>query len=362
MWNDLSQLSLLKKGKSRCINPENPTGSKGNACRAIKGTGAQCAIDLGMGWKISPSLRIQPKATLILADIHAQGIIQSIWFGGDVSRDLILRFYWDDCDKPAVECPLPDFFGNGWMNNLNSPFKGPFYPLVSLPICINPNHSLNCYWPMPFRKGFRITLENRSERMFTTYYQINFSEEEVNDLAGYFYAHFRRTNPVPYKDTHIILDGVTGKGSYVGTALYIGLNGLGNWWGEGEVRFYIDGDNKYPTLCSTGTEDYVNGSYDWEVDGKYITYFTPYSGMIMAATGNGLYQPQERFAMYRWHLMDAIQFDQDIKVDIQDLGWLITGEKYMPRQDDIASVAYFYLDKPSLGNMKPLPSREGLLV
>lgn len=361
MWNYLGQLPYLTETKSRAINAENPTGEKGTACQATEGTGAHCARKLGKGWKISPSKIVKAGETLVLADVKAEGVIQSMWFGGDITRKFILRIYWDGDDIPAVECPLPDFFGNGWMNNLKSPFAGPFHPLNSLPVCINPNNSLNCYWQMPFKKSFKITLENRAERDMCTFYQINFAEQKVDSKAGWFHAQFRRTNPVPFKENHIILDGIEGEGNYVGTALCVGLNGNGNWWGEGELKFYIDGDTDIPTLCTTGTEDYFGGSFDWEVDGKYVTYSTPFSGMFYLKNSDGLYSHQQRFAMYRWHIMDTIKFDQDIRIEIQDLGWYETGKLYMPRQDDFASTAYFYLDRTST-KLPKLPEPEFLDV
>ena len=344
---------------SRSINAENKTGAKGGACRATEGTGARAARDLGVGFKVSPSMVIKTRTTAVLADVACEGSIQSMWFGGDITRDFILRIYWDGCEIPAVECPLPDFFGNGWLNNLGSPFKGPFFNLNSIPVCINPNNALLCFWHMPFRSSFKITMENRAERDLCSFYQINFCERKIANDFYYFHAQFRRTNPVPYKKPHLILDGISGSGTYVGTSLSVGLNGGGNWWGEGEVKFYIDGDEDYPSLCSTGTEDYFGGSFDWEVDGHYVTYSTPFCGMHYFRDSDGLYNPQQRFAMYRWHLLDPICFAKDIKIEIQDLGWYHLGDKYLPRQDDFASVAYFYLDHKST-KLPPLGERDFL--
>lgn len=347
MLGSFNQMPYLLETKTRAINAENPTGEKGKGCLAVEGTGARAARRLGKGWKVSPSRIVKAGETFVMADVEAEGVIQSMWIGGDITRNFILRMYWDGDPVPAVECPLPDFFGNGWLNNLKSPFKGPFQPLNSLPVCINPNNSLNCYWPMPFRKSFKITLENRAERDLCTFYQINFAEEKVDPKAGYFHTQFRRTNPVPFKQNFIVLDKVEGEGKYMGTALSVGLNGGGNWWGEGEIKFYMDGDTDAPTLCSTGTEDYFGGSYDWEVDGKYVTYSTPFSGMYYFKDSNGLYDHQQRFAMYRWHIPDPIKFEQEIRIELQDLGWYELGQYYMPRQDDFSATSYFYLNKTS---------------
>ncbi len=124
-----------------------------------------------------------------------------------------------------------------------------------------------------------------------------------------------------------------------------GVNNNG-WWGEGEIKFYLDGDEEYPTICGTGTEDYFGGAWNFEQPkGEYGTYSTAYLGMPQVIKPDGLYQSQQRFAMYRWHIMDPIRFEQDLRVTIQALGWRSEG-RYLPLQDDIASVAYWYQSEP----------------
>ncbi len=341
--NGLEKLCLTSDYKSRAANAETPvSGGKGVAASFEDGAGAKCAAHLGKGWKISPNRWIQPGETYTLMDVEGSGFIRSMWFGGDMCQQYILRIYWDNEENPAVECPLPAFFAYGWTKPGEFVFGGPFYPLNSLPVCVNPNRGMNCFWQMPFRSHCKITMENVSSRPYNCYYQVNYDLGEVPEDAAYFHASFRRTNPVPYCGEHVVLDGVKGRGQYVGTALFVGLNGAGNWWGEGEFKFYLDGDKEFPTICTTGTEDYVGGSFDWEVDGKYVPYSTPYMGMYMVRQSDGLYAHQQRFSMYRWHIMDPIRFEKDIRITLQDLGWEITGEKYLARQDDIASVAYWY--------------------
>ncbi|OCT12582.1 hypothetical protein A8709_32735 [Paenibacillus pectinilyticus] len=346
----LNQLSLLSDAKSRCISPENFSGEKGKGGMATEGTGAIPAEGFGQGWKVSPSVVIQPGQEFTLASIDGPGAIQSMWFGGVISRNYILRFYWDHQEHPSVECPLSDFFAYGW-SNVSDAFKGPFAQLNSLPVVVNPNRGMNCFWEMPFRKHCRATLENRDTKEMVCYYHMNYTLMSIPDNAAYFHAYFNRTNPVPYMQDHVILPKMTGKGHYVGTAMTAGLNGAGNWWGEGEVKFFIDGDEKFPTICGTGTEDYFGGSYDWEVDGKYVTYSTPYMGMYHVVQSNELYAHQQKFAMYRWHIVDPVRFEQDLSVTIQDLGWRVTGKQYLPRQDDIATVAFWYQELSST----PLP-------
>lgn len=357
----LGNIHLLSSAKSYSISAENFTGEKGKGGMAIEGTGAKCSKTLGFGWKVSPCINIKPSETFTLAEIDGPGSVQSIWFGGNVGRAYIIRIYWDEQESPSVECPLSDFFAYGWVKTTTNATDGPFYQINSLPVVVNPNKGLNCFWPMPFRGKCRITIENRSEKEYSCFYQINYTLTEIPENAAYFHAQFRRTNPIPYKGLHTILDGVSGQGQYVGTALFIGLNGAGNWWGEGELKFYIDGDTDYPTICGTGTEDYFGGSYDWEVDGKYVTYSTPFMGMYQVVQSDGLYNHQQRFSMYRWHIMDPIRFEKDLKITIQDLGWTVPGERYLARQDDIATVSYWYQTLPTV-KFPQLPDRDYLEI
>jgi len=253
-------------------------------------------------------------------------------------RFSILRFYWDDQEYPAVECPVGDFFACGW---------GKFAPVSSLAVCVNPGSAFNCYWPMPFAKCCRITLENIGDEEMTLYYQINYSLGEISPKAGYFHAQFRRVNPLPYKTDYTILDGVRGKGRFVGTYMAWGVNNSG-WWGEGEIKFFLDGDEEFPTICGTGTEDYFCGSYNFEnkETKQYEEFSTAYAGLPQILRPDGVYRSQTRFGMYRWHITDPIRFDEDLRVTIQALGWR-NDRRYLPLQDDIASVAYWYQTLPS---------------
>lgn len=356
----MGELSRLSNAKSRAINAENPTGIKGRCAMADKGTGASCAEGLGRGWKISPSILIPAGEQAVLADIEGPAAIQSMWFGGYVGRDFILRIYWDNQGIPSVECPGPDFFACGWLDNSGDPMKGPVVHLNSAVVNVNPNRALNCFWRMPFRKHCKIVMENRGKEDQYCYYQINYSEEDIDESEAYFHAQFRQSRPLEYKKDHVILDGVCGKGQYVGTALSVGLNGPGRWWGEGEVKFYLDGDDEYPSICSTGTEDYFGGAYNWEVAGEYRTYSSLYMGMHQVLAPDGLYQSQQRFSMYRWHIPDAIRFSQDIRVTIQDLGWKMD-RRYMVRRDDFASVAFWYQTLPT-AVFPELPDMDALIL
>lgn len=343
LTNNLSNIYRTSDARTYSISPENPTGEKGNGGAATQGTGASAARELGQGWKLSPSIEVKAGQTITLADIDGSGNIEHIWMTPTGNWRLsILRMYWDGETDPSVEVPVGDFFATGW---------GIYAPISSLAICVNPGSAFNSYWPMPFRKKARITLENLDDKPMVVYYQIDYSKAAVPPDAAYFHAQFRRVNPVPYKQVYTILDGVEGKGQYVGTYLAWGVHNNG-WWGEGEIKFYLDGDTKFPTINGTGTEDYFNGSYDFEdpVTHQYDTFTSPYSGLAQVIKPDGLYQSQQRFGLYRWHIPDPIRFDHDLRVTIQDLGWQ-SGGRYLPLTDDISSVAYWYQTEPH----KPFP-------
>jgi hypothetical protein len=339
----LGDLSRLSHAKSRSISPENFTGEKGKAGMATEGTGARAARDLGQGWKISPSVRIKAGETFVLGEIQGAGAIHHIWMTPTGNwRYSILRMYWDGETQPSVETPVGDFFASGW---------GSFAPLSSLVVCVNPGSAFNSYWEMPFRTSAKMTL----------YYQIDYSLMDVPSDAAYFHAQFRRVNPLPYKTDYTILDGVKGWGHYVGTYLAWGVHNTG-WWGEGEIKFFLDGDTSFPTICGTGTEDYFCGSYNFENQEtrQYQVFSTPYSGLSQVLKPDGLYRSQQRFGLYRWHLRDPIRFESDLRVTIQALGWRADG-RYLPLQDDIASVAFWYQTEPHAAFPK-LPDRDALEV
>jgi len=349
----LGDLPRLSPAKTRSISPENFTGGKGKGGMATleEGSASKAARDLGQGWKVNPYVHIQPNKTFTLAEIEGPGAIQHIWMTTTGhNRFNILRIYWDGEKNPSVECPVGDFFACGW---------GPFAQVSSLAVCVNPGSGFNCYWPMPFRKRCKVTITNIAEESMTLYYQIDYTLTDVPDDAAYLHAQFRRVNPLPYKQVYTILDGVQGQGHYVGTYMCWGVNNDG-WWGEGEIKFYIDGDQKFPTICGTGTEDYFCGSYCFKVAGKYTTFTTPYVGMPQVIRPDGEYKANTRFALYRWHIMDPVRFEKDLKVTIQALGWR-SGGRYLPLQDDISSVAFWYQTEPH-ATFPKLPDKDYLEI
>ncbi|MFM8356813.1 MAG: glycoside hydrolase family 172 protein [Gammaproteobacteria bacterium] len=359
----LGTLARLSDAETRSISPENFTGAKGGGGRSTDGPAAEAARDLGQGWKVSPYIVIEPGATFTLADIAGSGAIQQIWMtlARGKWRHSILRAYWDDQEHPSIECPTGDFFACGWER---------YAQVSSLAVCVNPGRAFNCYWEMPFRKRARFTMTNLSDEALTVYYQINYTLTAVPDDLAYFHAQFRRVNPLPYKSVYTLLEGVSGRGHYVGTYMAWGVNNNG-WWGEGEIKFYLDGDDAFPTLCGTGTEDYFCGAYnfdpglierDREGGSRYQEFTTPYAGMPQVIRPDGVYQAQQRFGLYRWHIMDPVRFQSELRVTIQALGWRTHRRRqYLPLQDDIASVAYWYQTLPT-ARFPVLPDRDALEV
>ena len=353
---NLTDLTQLSNSRTRSICPEHFSGEpgKGGMCPLNEGTSKAAARDLGIGWKVNPYIIIQPKETFEIAHLTDSGMINHIWMTPTGKwRNAIIRFYWDGQETPSVECPVGDFFASGWNE---------YAQLSSLAVCVNPGSAFNCYWQMPFRKECRITIENLAEEPVTYYYQIDYELKEIPENCAYFHAQFRRVNPLPYKEVYTILDGVEGTGHYVGTYMAWGVNNRG-WWGEGEIKFYIDDDKEYPTICGTGTEDYFCGSYNFEdpfTHDHYCPFTTPYSGLHQVITPDKLYASQFRFGMYRWHLTDPIRFTEKLKVTIQALGWR-EGGRYLPLQDDIASVAYWYQTLPQV-KFPRLPDKDYLEI
>ena len=357
---NLGNVMKLSNAVTRSITAENVYGEKGKGGMAevsetpqpevtkigqVWGGSNSCARDLGQKWKVRPCITVPAQTTTTLMDVDGPGAIQHIWITVDPKgfRDLILRMYWDDEDAPSVECPLGDFFCNGFKTRAN---------ILALPINVNPKGALNSYFPMPFRKHAKVTVENLSPAdVGGFFYAINYTLTEVADDDAYFHAQFRRTNPLPYKEDYLILDDVKGKGQYVGTYMAWQQNNSG-WWGEGEIKMFIDGDTEFPTICGTGTEDYFGGA--WCFGETFSAPFLGYPlGVCDGKAGN-------RHGLYRFHIMDPVRFEADLRVTMQAIGWRSEG-RYLPLQDDISSVAYWYQTEPH-GAFPQLPDRDGLEV
>lgn len=335
----LGQLPFLSNAITRSISAENPTGEKGKGGRAIPDPNdpnlphSSNAVDLGQGWKVRPFVKPAAGETVTLMDVAGPGMIQHIWLAteGDWrgnGRACILRFYWDDEETPSVEVPLTDFFAVG--HDL-------FAPVNSQAVIVNPTSALNCYWPMPFRRHCKITFSNESAKDLTLLaYQITYAETPIPENAAYFHTQWRRAVTKRQHPDYTILDNVSGEGHYVGT--FLAWTQLSDgWFGEGEIKFFLDGDREFPTICGTGTEDYFCGSYCFP-----DIYSTAYVGNTLKISGA---DGPPKWSLYRWHLMDPIFFKNDLRVTIQALGWW-PNQKYQPLADDIASVAYWYQQEP----------------
>jgi hypothetical protein len=351
MSNEFPAITRRSALKSRSISGENLTGAPGSGGMATQGTGADPARRLGQGWKVSPSIPVPARTEVTLADIDGPGVLQHLWLSIPPQwwRSMVLRIYWDGSERPSVEVPLGDFFGLGWdtFATLSSKY------VVSAPYC-----ALNSYWPLPFHGHARVTLENLRDLDAVLYYYIDYGLGEIPADSMYFHGTWHRDNPVR-DGIHAVLDA-EGPGKYVGTYLAVGVNHPG-WWGEGEVKFYIDDDGDFPTICGTGTEDFFGGAWDFEVPGAgYTAYSTHYVGLHQIVRPDGLYQSQQRFGMYRWHELDPVNFEARLRVEVQDLGWLREGE-YLVRADDLASTAFWYAAAPRAAGSDAL-SIDSMLV
>ena len=367
MFNGIASITKLSDAQSRSITAENVYGEKGRGGMADLTEKAQpevakigqkwdgpnkCARDLGITWKVRPCITLPQKSTTTIMDVDGPAVIQHIWITLDCKRfrDIVIRIYWDGEKTSSVESPIGDFFCNGWNTRAN---------ILSLPINVNPSGGFNCYFPMPFRKSARITVENlSSEDLKHFFYAINYSLTKVDKDDAYFHAQFRRTNPLPYKKDYVILDGVKGNGQYVGTYMAWQQNSQG-WWGEGEFKAFVDGDKEFPTISGTGTEDYFGGA--WGFGANYTAPFMGYQDVTpVLDRGPGAGRMGNRHGLYRFHIMDPIRFRKDLKVVMQAIGWRSEG-RYLPLQDDIASVAYWYQAEPH-AKFAAFPNRDALEV
>ena len=337
---------LISNAETFAFSAENPTGQREGGSR-----GGDCT-------KLRPTVKIKPGETVVLVDTEGPGTIQSFWFTGYVGHNFILRIYWEGSSTPSVEAPITAFFGCAYDENFKD-VDGNYPLLNSSMILVAPGRGLNCYWPMPFKKHCKITMENRGSEEHSLYYIITGCHEAQPDNIAYFHASYRQEHPVVKGRSYTVIDGIEGKGQFVGLTLASGMNGNNTCWVEGEARMYLD-DDRYPSIHYTGTEDYFCGSYAFGNDillKKYQTYSGLYAGMY-AILGNDrteTYNGQQRFLLYRFHIQDPIHFNKNFRMTLDNLGW--TG----PRYDDYTSVAYWYQTLPA-APLKPLPSDEEMIM
>jgi len=361
---------LPEKTESRLSSFENPNGLKGKGGQTNK-----TAKGNAFEW-------IQSNETKTLLDIKGQGLIQRIWLTIDQNpvklRSLRFQMFWDGESRPAVDVPMGDFF----CYNLGIParFESAFFSSAE-------GRSYNCYIPMPFKKGARILLVNEGKEPVKLYYDVDFIYQQLPANTMYFHAYWtRQFSGQPGKDFEV-LPMVNGKGRFLGMSVGVNTDSSygKSWWGEGEVKMYLDGDTRYPTIAGTGAEDYIGSAWGLGV------FTNLFQGCTIANDSTG------QFSFYRWHVPDAIYFNKDIRVMLQQIGgWgknevrnlfekgaklkpisidgagkfvrllemenppLITDEKFPDgwvnfyRIDDYSAVSYFYLDKP-VHNLPGLP-------
>jgi hypothetical protein len=309
---------------SRSISFENPTGAPGQ--------GGQAASNLGPGRKGAPAKELAPGETVQLADIQGPGTIRHIWVTTSadpvILRGLVLRAWWDHQPHPSIECPLGDFMGLA---------HGKVSAHQSAVHSLGPSAGMNIWLPMPFTRHARFTLANESGKKLPLFYQIDYTLKDKHPKdVGRLHVLFRRENPTTLKKDFELLPRRTGKGRFIGSV--IGIRTLGeHWWGEGEVKVYLDGDREWPTICGTGSEDYVGLS--WGI--QQVAYL--YNGCSLNQNGF--------VTMYRWHLPDPIYWQKECRVTIQQIGW---NQGLFERQDDWSCATFWYEPVPS-APLPPLP-------
>ena len=340
----IPDISLGRHAVTRVFSSENPDGSRGGGSR-------------GADWqKLHPCDDIAPGQVMTLMDIAGPGTLRHMWFTGDVSQSLVIRIYWDEQPYPSVESPLGSLFGYGFPD-VTADTTGRFPMLNSAMLMAAPCRGMNSYWPMPFRKHCRVTIENRRpDKKLTIFYAITAEMGAVDDDALYFHASYRQEFPVTRGKAYTVIDGIRGRGHFAGLSMAVGTNAPNGCWVEGEAKMYIDGD-EYPSINYTGTEDYFCGAYAFGYDRGANTRYQPYSGLYagMYAVMGGdeqRYEYQPRFMLYRQHVPDPISFESEFRMTLLNMEYTPYGQR--GRRDDFSSCAYWYQTLPS-APLKPLP-------
>jgi hypothetical protein len=348
--------------ESRLSSFENLNGVKGQGGKTNK-------TAKGNAWEW-----VKAGETKTLMDVKGQGIIQRIWMTIDQNpvklRSLRLQLFWDGETKPAVDVPMGDFFGYNLGKRVA--FQSTFFSSGE-------GRSFNCYIPMPFKTAAKVVLVNEGKEPAKLFYDIDFIFQKLSPGALYFHAYWNRQITSALGDDFVVLPKINGKGRFLGMTVGVNTDSSysKSWWGEGEVKLFMDGDTQFPTIVGTGTEDYIGSA--WGLG----TFANLYQGCTIANDSLGQYN------FYRWHVPDAIYFNKDIKVILQQIGgWgrnelrelykkgvnfkpitidgpdgfvrlldmpdapILTDEKFPDgwvnfyRVDDYSAVSYFYLNKP----------------
>ncbi len=345
---------LSTEVESRSVSFENPTGAPGE--------GGKAASELGVGRKGAPNRFIGPGEEVVLFDVEGTGTVRHIWMTGEwmdfswmephpdrkkLLRSTVIRVYWDGQEHPSIECPLGDFMG--FAHSRITSYQSAIHS-------VGENGALNFWLPMPFRESARITLSNGSELGFTLFYQVDYTiNEDHPDDVGRLHVCFRRENPTTLKEDFVLMPRRAGRGRFMGSL--IGVRTLHpGWWGEGEVKIYMDGDTDFPTICGTGSEDYVGLSYGiqqttfdyhgcnlrYVSDSTVIAWDIPREDSVM--------MNRHYISMYRWHIPDPVYWKESCRVTIQQIGCCL-----YEREDDWSAATFWYEAVPS----EPLPRLPG---
>ena len=312
---------------SRSICFENPTGAPGQ--------GGKAASNLGAGRKGAPSITLNAGKDVELCDIEGPGMIRHIWMTTSNNplnlRSLVIRAWWDGQKHPSIECPIGDFMGFA---------HGRVLPYFSAVHSLGKNAGMNIWLPMPFAKRARITLTNEGKENVPLFYQVDYTVKDAHPSdVGRLHVLFQRENPTTERQDFELLPQRTGKGRYVGALIGIRNLHTGQWWGEGEIKIYLDGDKKFATIVGTGSEDYVGLSYGMQQ--------TPY-------LYNGCNLNENNFvSMYRWHLPDPIYWQKEARITIQQIAWK---NGLAETQDDWSTATFWYEPVPSAA----LPAMPGV--
>jgi hypothetical protein len=326
-FEDFAKFSKIE---SRSISAENPLGKKGK--------GGSTASPIGVGRKGRPAVLLKKGGEVqTIAEIKGPGCLRHIWMtlrlDPRLLRGALIRIYWDERSYPSVEVPLGDFFGVA---------HGRTVPYASLLTAMVEGRGLNTWIPMPFKEA-RIELVNESPFDSILFYQIDYTlGDDITD-KGRLCCTFRRENPTSLGTDFTILERVEGRGRFLGAV--VGVRTLAReWWGEGEIKMYLNGDKEYPTICGTGTEDYILSA--WGV-GQHTNI---YQGTPLSR--------QDLISFYRWHVLDPLYFKKDIRVTMQQIGAGKGG--LIERSDDWSAAAFFYVDNPR--KLPKIPSVEERLT
>jgi hypothetical protein len=301
MWNGSDPARIEPGCEIRTVSFENPTGARGAAGRSAGGR------------KGAPNRFVAPGERLTLAEISGPGRVRHLWLTvppmpPEAMRALVLEIFYDDTREPSVSVPCLDFFG------LPHGRPAPYHSALS---AAQEGRGFNAWLPMPFRRRIRVELWNGSARRFPLYYQLAYTLGSESDDIGLLHASFRRENPTALRRDFHIAGGFTGPGRFLGCN--VGVRVLQepdfSWYGEGEVKMYLDGDGPYPTWCGTGLEDYVGSAWGMGV------HATPLQGVPLIVQGPDARMP-DFVGFYRWHLPDPIVFREDLRVTIQQIGAL----------------------------------------